>query len=521
MLLKNIIVRLRLNAIIYNNVNQMFRKILIANRGEIAVRIMRSSREMGIETVGIYHQVDKEMPFVQYADYAVKLTGETPRAAYLDIEQIISIAKKIGAEAIHPGYGFLSERAEFAEAVTNAGIKFIGPSADSIQTMGSKTKARELMAAAGVPIVPGTKERINDIERAKEIANELGYPVLLKAAAGGGGKGMRKVFEYSELEPSFEAASREALKAFGDDSVYIEKFIENPKHIEIQVLADEYGNYVYLGERDCSVQRRHQKVIEDAPSTILDENLRQKMGEVAVNAAKACNYFNAGTIEFLVDKNKNFYFLEMNTRLQVEHPVTELITGLNLVKEQLKIASGENMRYNQDDIKLNGHALECRIYAEDPFNNFLPDTGRISYYRQPAGYGVRVDSSVETNSEISIHFDPMISKLITFGKDRLEAISRMEMALRNYRIKGVKTIIPFLLAVMQHPEFRYGYFDTGFIEHSFNFSTLDLMRAENEEIIAAIAAYGKRMLALAKKPVSTKPKISKWKESNLMLRRML
>jgi acetyl-CoA carboxylase biotin carboxylase subunit len=499
----------------------MFKKILIANRGEIAVRIMRSAREMGIETVAIFHEVDREMPFVQYADYAYRIYGNSPKAAYLDIQQIIDLAKRSGAEAIHPGYGFLSERSEFAKAVTEAGIKFIGPTANSIEVMGSKTKARELMAAAGVPIVPGTKEKITDMTRAKEIASELGYPVLLKASAGGGGKGMRKVFESNDLEPSFDAAQREALKAFGDDSVYIEKFIENPKHIEIQILADEHGNCIYLGERDCSIQRRHQKVIEEAPSSVLDEDLRKQMGEVAVNAAKACGYHNAGTIEFLLDKNKKFYFLEMNTRLQVEHPVTELVTGINLVKEQLKIASGEVLSYTQDSIKIQGHALECRIYAEDPFNGFMPDTGKILYYRQPAGYGVRVDSGVESGSEISIHFDPMISKLITYGRDRIEAISRMEMALRNYKIKGLKTIIPFLLAVMQHPEFRYGYFDTGFIEHSFDFNTLENMRAEHDEIIASIAAYGYRMVQKSKAPAKVKPQISKWKEKNLYMRRLV
>jgi propionyl-CoA carboxylase alpha chain len=387
--------------------------------------------------------------------------------------------------------------------------------------MGSKTKARELMSAAGVPIVPGTKEKITDMTRAKEIASELGYPVLLKASAGGGGKGMRKVYDSNDLEPYFDAAQREASKAFGDDSVYIEKFIENPKHIEIQILADEYGNCIYLGERDCSIQRRHQKVIEEAPSTVLDEDLRKQMGTVAVNAAKACGYSNAGTIEFLLDKNKNFYFLEMNTRLQVEHPVTEMVTGINLVKEQIKIASGEELSYTQDSIKIQGHALECRIYAEDPFNDFMPDSGKILYYRQPAGYGVRVDSGVETGSEISIHFDPMISKLITFGRDRIEAISRMEMALRNYRIKGLKTIIPFLLLVMQHPEFRYGYFDTGFIEHSFDFHSLENMRDEHDEIIAAIAAYGYRMLQNSKTPAKVTPQISKWKEKNLYMRRLV
>lgn len=499
----------------------MFKRILVANRGEIAVRVMRTSREMGIETIAVYHEIDKESLFVNYADFAYRLHGETPKSAYLDMDQIIEIAKKSGSEAIHPGYGFLSERAEFARKVTEAGIKFIGPRAESIEMMGSKTKAREIMIAAGVPVVPGTKEKITDIERAKEIAIELGFPVLLKAAAGGGGKGMRKVFESNDLQPSFEAAQREALKAFGDDAVYLEKFIESPKHIEIQVLSDEHGNYVYLAERDCSIQRRHQKVVEEAPSSVLTEEIRQAMGNVAVNAAKACNYHNAGTIEFLLDKNLNFYFLEMNTRLQVEHPVTELITGINLVKEQLKIAWGEKLSFSQDDVKISGHAVECRIYAEDPFNNFMPDTGLISYHRQPAGYGVRVDSGVESGSEVTIHFDPMLSKLITHGSDRLEAISRMEMALRNYRIKGVKTVIPFLLAVMQHPEFRYGWFDTGFIEHSFDFETLEKMKDEHEEIVAAIAAYGIRLTQNNQKPAKMQPKVSKWKESNLLTRRLI
>ena len=499
----------------------MFKRILVANRGEIAVRVMRSSREMGIETVAVYHEVDKEGLFVHYADYAYRLHSDTPKSAYLDMEQIIAIALKSGAEAIHPGYGFLSERAEFARKVTEAGLKFIGPRAESIEMMGSKTKARELMINAGVPVVPGTKEKITDIERAKLIATELGFPVLLKASAGGGGKGMRKVFDSADLEPSFDAAQREALKAFGDDAVYLEKYIESPKHIEIQILADEHGNYVYLGERDCSIQRRHQKVIEEAPSSVLDDDLRSRMGEVAINAAKTCGYHNAGTIEFLLDKDKNFYFLEMNTRLQVEHPVTEMVTGINLVKEQIKIAWGERLNFTQDDVKISGHAIECRIYAEDPFNNFMPDTGIINYHRQPAGYGVRVDSGVESGSEVTIHFDPMLSKLITYGKDRLEAISRMEMALRNYRIKGVKTVIPFLLAVMQHPEFRYSWFDTGFIEHSFDFDSLEKMKIEHEEIVAAIAAYGLRMTQNAQKPSKSQPQVSKWKEKNLLLRRLI
>ncbi len=499
----------------------MFKKILIANRGEIAVRVMRSAREMGIENVAVFHEVDREMPFVHYADYAYKLNASSPKQAYLDIQQIIDIAKRAGAEAIHPGYGFLSERAEFSLACQNAGIKFIGPRPESIEMMGSKTKARELMAKAGVPIVPGTKEKIVDTDLAIQIATELGYPVILKAAAGGGGKGMRKVYESSDLVPNFEAAQREALKSFGDDSIYIEKFIENPKHIEIQILGDEYGNYIHLGERDCSIQRRHQKLIEEAPSSVLNDELRHQMGEVAIAAARACNYVNAGTIEFLFDKDRKFYFLEMNTRLQVEHPVTEMVTGINLVKQQIKIAYGERLEYQQSDIQWRGHSIECRINAEDPFNDFMPDTGKITYLRQPAGYGVRVDSGIETGSEISIHFDSMLGKMITVGSDRIEAINRMEMALRNFRIKGVKTIIPFLLTVMRHPEFRYGHFDTGFIEHSFDFDSLEKMKSENEEIIAAIAAFGYRMTQKNKTPIKPKQQVSKWKEKQLLLRRLI
>jgi len=497
----------------------MFKRVLVANRGEIAIRIIRAAKELGIETVAIYHEVDKESPFVYYADYTYQLFSETPKGAYLDIEQIISVAKKSGAEAIHPGYGFLSENAEFCEAVNSSGLKFIGPYPHAIDVMGNKTKARKLMADAGVPIVPGTKEPISNISKAMEVAQDLGYPVLLKASAGGGGKGMRKVYSPSEFQSNYEAAQREALKAFGDDSIYIEKFIECPKHIEFQIIADEYGNYVHLGERDCSIQRRHQKVIEEAPSTVLDENLRQRMGEVAINAAKACNYVNAGTIEFIFDKKSNFYFLEMNTRLQVEHPVTERITDIDLAKEQIKIASGERLSFNQEDVYWKGHSIECRIYAEDPFNNFLPDTGIIKYLREPAGKGVRIDSGVETGSIVSIHFDPLLAKLITKGRDRQEAISRMERALRHYRIKGVKTTIPFELAVMKHPDFLYGWFDTSFIENSFDFKSLTNMKNEYEEYIAAIAAYGYRLINVPKTTniQSKTQKISQWRTKNINL----
>lgn len=467
----------------------MFKRILIANRGEIARRISRAAREMGIETVSVYHKVDRESPYVCYADYAFEIFAETPKNAYLDIQQLIDVARKNGCEAIHPGYGFLSERAEFSQHCIDSDIKFIGPSAEAIDVMGNKTKARELMANAGVPIVPGTHEPLTSVKEGIVIAKDMGFPVLLKAAAGGGGKGMRLIKSESEFLPEFEAAQREALKAFGDDSVYIEKFIVNPKHIEIQIIADEHGNYVHLGERDCSIQRRHQKVVEEAPSTVLTEELRAKMGQVAIEAAKACNYYNAGTIEFLLDKDKNFYFLEMNTRLQVEHPVTELVTGFDLAKEQIRIAYGLPLSFSQQDVQIRGYAIECRIYAEDPFNGFLPDTGKIQLLREPGGKGIRVDSGIETGSEITIHFDPMLSKLIAWGNTREEALNRMDRALQNYKVKGLRTIIPFLLALVRNPVFRDGYFDTGFIENTFDFDKLNKMKQNYEEVIAAIVGY--------------------------------
>ena len=494
----------------------MFKRILVANRGEIAVRIIRAAKEMNIETVAIYHQVDKESPFVHYADYAYQLYSNTPKESYLDIQQIIETARKSGADAIHPGYGFLSERAEFSQAISDAGLVFIGPDPFAIEVMGNKTKARGLMSNAGVPIVPGTKEKIISIERAYKIANELEYPILLKAASGGGGKGMRKVFKEDEFLSSFEGAQRESLKAFGDDSIYIEKFIENPKHIEIQIIADRHGNYIHLGERDCSIQRRHQKIIEESPSAVLDNELRQRMGSVAIEAAKACGYVNAGTIEFLFDKNRNFYFLEMNTRLQVEHPVTEMVTGIELVKQQIRIAAGEKLYFNQEDVNWRGHAIETRIYAEDPFNNFLPDTGKIRYLREPGGYGVRVDSGIENGSEVSIHFDPMLAKLVTWGRDRKSAISRMERALSSYIIKGVKTSIPFELAVMRHPVFKDGTFDTGFIDNTFDFQILYDMKKQYEEIVAAIAVYGYKMSKDIKKHLDYAPSQSKWKQIGRM-----
>ncbi|MCX7736173.1 MAG: acetyl-CoA carboxylase biotin carboxylase subunit [Candidatus Kapabacteria bacterium] len=491
----------------------MFKRILIANRGEIAIRVMRAAKELGIETVAVYHSVDKEAPFVHFADFAYEVYSDTPKSAYLDIQQIIDVARRSNSEAIHPGYGFLSEREAFSQACLDANIKFIGPYPKSIEMMGSKTKAREIMFEAGVPIVPGTKEKINDYDQLHKTASEIGYPILLKAAAGGGGKGMRKVYSSEDLIENFESAKREALKSFVDDSIYIEKLIENPKHIEIQIIADEHGNYLHFGERDCSIQRRHQKLIEECPSTVLDDELRQKMGQVAINAAKACNYVNAGTVEFLFDKNKNFYFLEMNTRIQVEHPVTERVTRADLVKEQIKIAAGEKLKITQQDIKWIGHSIECRINAEDPFNNFLPSTGKITYLREPGGKGVRIDSGIEQGSTISIHFDPMVAKLITLGVNREEALDRMIQALKNYKIFGIKTVIPFLIAVLEHPEFRNGNFDTGFLESKFNFEEFSKIEKEIEQTIAAIAAYSYRKVnqTVRKENQNQKNNLSKWK----------
>lgn len=489
----------------------MFKRILIANRGEIAIRIINAARELNIESVAIYHEVDKRMPYVMNADFAYELKADTPKAAYLDINQIIEIAKKSGAEAIHPGYGFLSENAKFSQACIDAGIKFIGPKPHSIEVMGSKTEARILMDKAGVPIVPGTKERIVDFDLAKEKAKSIGYPILLKAAAGGGGKGMRLVHSEEEFIPSYQAAQREALKSFGDDLVYMEKYIINPKHIEIQIICDQHNNFVHLGERDCSIQRRHQKVIEESPSTVLDEELRNRMGEVAINAAKACNYEGAGTIEFLLDQNKDFYFLEMNTRLQVEHPVTELVTGIDLAKEQIRIAAGLPLSFKQSDVKMSGFAIECRIYAEDPILNFLPSIGKINYLQTPAGNGVRVDGGIESNDEISIHFDPMISKLITYAKTRDEALDKMRTALQNYKLVGFNNIIPFLIEIMNNQVFRNEWFDTGFIEKYFTTDNIEQTKTSHNKELAAITAFMFNNNRNRKQIPDSEHKISNWK----------
>lgn len=444
-----------------------FKKILIVNRGEIALRIIRGAKELGIATVAVFSDADMNALHVKYADESYPLGGFTAAESYLDIKKILEIAKISGADAIHPGYGFLSERAYFIEAVEKAGITFIGPSAKSVEMMGSKTGARQIMQKHGVPFVPGTTEPVESIEEGMAFASKIGYPVLIKASAGGGGKGMKKVYDSTEMEEAFFSAKREALAAFGDSTVYIEKFIENPKHIEVQVLGDKHGNYVHVFERECSVQRRHQKIIEESPSPVINATTRKRITETAINAAKACDYYNAGTIEFLLDESNNFYFLEMNTRLQVEHPVTELISGLDLVKEQIKIAAGEKLSFTQKDLKINGHAVECRVYAEDPDNNFLPSTGRITFHRLPTGPGVRVDEGIEAGSEISMFYDPMLSKVIVHGSDRNSAIERMKIALASYSITGVQTNLSVLLWLLNNDSFLSGKYSINLLDKEF------------------------------------------------------
>ena len=444
-----------------------FKKILIANRGEIAVRLIRACQELEVSTVAVYSEADRLALHVRFADEAYYLGPAPSNESYLVQDKLIEVAKKSGADAVHPGYGFLAENPEFAERVAGAGLVFIGPPPKAMRLMGDKTAARQRMLKANVPIVPGTDKALPNDAAAAVLANDLGYPVLLKAAAGGGGKGMRVVKTKAEIASAFRAAKSEAESAFGDGRIYIEKYLEAPRHIEFQILADQHGNVVHLGERECSIQRRHQKVIEEAPSCILDEQLRQKMATAAVSAAVACGYQNAGTVEFMLEKNHSFYFLEMNTRLQVEHPVTEMVTGLDLVKEQIRIAEGEPLGYEQKDIRCTGHAIECRIYAEDTTNNFLPSTGRISFMAPPSGPGVRDDNGFYSGAEISIYYDPLISKLITWGRDRAEAISRMKRALKEYSLFGVETSIPFCFKVMEHEKFISGDFDTHFIEKEF------------------------------------------------------
>lgn len=468
----------------------MIKKVLIANRGEIAVRIMRTCREMDIESVAIYSDADRKSMHVRYSGEAFYIGPSPSNESYLVMDNIIAAAKKTGADAIHPGYGFLSENAEFAKKVRQAGLIFIGPSSHSISIMGDKIVARQTAINCGVPVVPGTTSPVTSEKEVIKVANKIGYPVIIKASAGGGGKGMRLVNNVDELSEALRLAKSEAMAAFGDDSVYVEKYLESPHHIEFQILADQHGNVVHLCERECSVQRRHQKVVEESPSPIMNPDLRDTMGKAAVALAKSVDYENAGTVEFLVDDKGNFYFLEMNTRLQVEHPITEHVIGLDLVKEQIKIASGQKLSYKQEDIKQSGHAIECRIYAEDPENNFMPDPGIIKHITQPHGYGVRTDGYVYEGYEIPIFYDPMISKLIVWGRTRTDAIIRMRRALYEYKITGIKTSIPFLERIMKENDFVKGNYDTHFIQK--NIDTLIPVVSKRDSTIrdiATITAY--------------------------------
>ncbi len=463
----------------------MFKRILIANRGEIAVRVIRACREMGIESIAVYADVDRETLAVRLADRAYELKGATPRAAYLDLEQIVKVAKTAQAEAIHPGYGFLSENAAFSQACADAGIVVIGPGPEAIDRLGNKNHAREMMIAAGLPILPGTP-RLHDVDEALKCANEIGYPVLIKAAAGGGGRGMRKVESAADLPNAFAGAQSESLASFGSPDLFLEKYLVRPRHVEIQVLGDQHGHAVYLGERECSVQRRFQKMFEEAPSPALDEATRRKMGEAAANGARQVGYAGAGTFEFLVDENRGFYFLEVNTRLQVEHPVTEMVTGVDLVRHQIQVAAGQKLDLTQEDIHPRGHAMECRISVEDPFRGFLPRPGRVTDLRLPAGPGVRVDTHLYPGYEVPGSFDSMVAKLITWGHDREHARVRMLAALDEFRLVGPATTIPFHKALLRHPEFIAGNLSTHFLaEHM---PTLEAHPGEQAVRLAALIA---------------------------------
>jgi acetyl-CoA carboxylase biotin carboxylase subunit len=463
------------------------KKILVANRGEIALRIMRTIRKMGIKSVAVYSEADRNSPHVLFADEAACLGQAPSNQSYLNAEKIISFAKELRADGIHPGYGFLSENADFAQKVKEAGITFIGPGADAMLIMGSKLAAKECVKKYNIPMVPGIQEAITDIKLAKEIAKHVGYPVLIKASAGGGGKGMRIVEKQEELASQLERAISEATSSFGDGSVFIEKYIAAPRHIEIQVLADKFGNTVHLFERECSIQRRHQKVVEESPSSILTPELRKKMGDAAVMVARSCNYTSAGTVEFLMDDKMNFYFLEMNTRLQVEHPVTEMITGIDLVEEQIKIARGEKLSFTQDDLSINGHAIELRVYAEDPLNNFLPSIGTLNKYVKPQGDNIRVDDGYQEGMSIPIYYDPMIAKLVTSGKNRIEAILNMLHAIKDYKIEGLSTTLPFGTFVFEHDAFVSGNFDTHFVKKYYKPEKIKEKQKQNAEMASLIA----------------------------------
>ena len=465
------------------------KKILVANRGEIAIRIMRSAKEMGIKTVAVYSDADRQSPHVLYADQAVHIGPSPSSESYLKMDKIIEVCKDLDVDAIHPGYGFLSENAEFARKVEKENIVFIGPPAHAMEMMGNKLKAKETVKKFNVPMVPGTDEKLTDVSVGKSVAKEIGYPILIKAAAGGGGKGMRVVEQESQFEEQMNLAISEAISSFGDGSVFIERYVGSPRHIEIQILADKHGNVVHLFERECSVQRRHQKVVEEAPSSVLDDALREEMGQCAISVAKSCDYVGAGTVEFLLDENNDFYFLEMNTRLQVEHPVTELITSVDLVKEQIMVAQGQKLSFSQDDIAIKGHAVEVRVYAEDPFNNFSPDIGILKTYKLPDSIGVRVDNGFEQGMEIPIFYDSMLCKLITYGKNRQEAIDRMVRAIDDFTITGVITTLPFGKFVMENEHFKSGNFDTHFVKNHFDSDSLDLTNEKEAKIAGLLAKH--------------------------------
>jgi acetyl-CoA carboxylase biotin carboxylase subunit len=467
----------------------LFRKILIANRGEIAVRVMRACREMNIRTVAVYSDVDRKSLHVRYADEAFPIGPAPSTESYLRIDRILEVAQRSGAEAVHPGYGFLAENPEFARACESAGVVFIGPPVSAMELMGSKTSARHAVVQAGLPVVPGADHNLESFYEVRRVASEIGYPVMLKASAGGGGKGLRRVESDSELESAYRTARSEAQNAFNDPSIYLERYIERPRHVEVQILGDRHGHLIYLGERECSLQRRHQKVVEECPSPAVDDDLRRRMGETAVRIGKLAGYWNAGTVEFLLDPQGNYYFLEMNTRLQVEHPVTELVVGIDLVKEQLNIAAGGTLTWRQEDVWLRGAAVECRIYAEDPANNFFPSPGLITRLQVPAGPGIRRDSGVYEGWRVPLEYDPLLSKLAVWATDRAEAIARLERALGEYEIQGIQTNIPFFRRVLEHPDFAAGRLDTGFIDRVL---VAGLMQEEppsaEEERVAMLAA---------------------------------